>query len=431
MSDFVFDPRVFIQPPLWDCPFCKAPASYGVLMIHARSYRRRCRNCWQSAEFELPPAPKKIVYLDQNVISNFVKTFHAQAAGGRTVEPFWSELFREIELLGRLQLLVCPDFQTHRDESAMTPYAEPLHGIYRHLSNGATFEFAHEVRDRQMLAYLDNWLAGEPDRPPPIDRAHAIHGQLDGWQERYRIDFPWRQDTAWVDELRTAREQTSEKMTELHERWRSAGGFRFDEAYAQELRAFGTMMLQLHVNHVQELVEMTSGWRTFDPERALPPPATQFVLAARERMRQYGVPEGQLWERLREFLQASTLDLVPYLRISTLLWAALARKGAAGQVRPPNKGMMNDVKTAATVLPYCDALFVDNEIAALLADEPLRTRIDYGTRLFSNNTRDDFLDYLHSLRAEISADYAEALANVYGENWLRPTDQFFRDDRTA
>jgi hypothetical protein len=211
----VFDPRIFIQPPFWDCPFCGADDSYGVLMINARAYRRRCRECWESAEFALPPAPKSVVYLDQNVISNFVKAFHPPAARGRQVDPFWPELFREIDLLCRLQILICPDSQTHREESAVTPFADRLHEIYRHLSYGATFDFAHEVRDRQLLAYLDNWLDDRSGEAPAIDRTDAINGQLEGWQERYRIDFPWRDDAGWVDELRTARERTDAMMAEL------------------------------------------------------------------------------------------------------------------------------------------------------------------------------------------------------------------------
>jgi hypothetical protein len=90
-------------------------------------------------------------------------------------------------------------------------------------------------------------------------------------------------------------------------------------------------------------------------------------------MRDGGVPEADLWGRLQTFLETPTLDFVPYLRISTLLWAALARKAAVGgQRRAPTHGMMNDVKTVATVLPYCDAVFVDNELAGLLGEEPLR-----------------------------------------------------------
>lgn len=141
-------------------------------------------------------------------------------------------------------------------------------------------------------------------------------------------------------------------------------------------------------------------------------------------MRDYGVPDADLWRRLQEFLEAPTLDLVPYLHISTLLWAALARKAAVGgQRRAPNHGMMNDVKTVATVLPYCDAMFVDNELAGLLDEEPLRTNIDYDARVFSSNSRDDFLAFLRELRESLSDAYVEKVKEVYGEDWIRPVDR--------
>jgi hypothetical protein len=42
-----------------------------------------------------------------------------------------------------------------------------------------------------------------------------------------------------------------------------------------------------------------------------------------------------------------------------MLFAAFAREQAAGQRRPASVGMLNDVTTVATVMPACDAIYVD------------------------------------------------------------------------
>jgi hypothetical protein len=86
---------------------------------------------------------------------------------------------------------------------------------------------------------------------------------------------------------------------------------------------------------------------------------------------------------------------------------------------------LNDVRTIATVLPYCDAVFIDNEIAGLLADEPLRTRIDFDTKVFSQNTRDAFIDYLDELLAAAPDGHVDLVRDVYGEGYLRPFTSVF------
>jgi hypothetical protein len=95
VGDFVFDPRVFILPPFRGCPNCGREDSYGVLMIGGVRYTRRCRECWHSDHYPLPPLNKKVIYLDQMVISHMTKALHPTAAAGREIDPFWNELFEK------------------------------------------------------------------------------------------------------------------------------------------------------------------------------------------------------------------------------------------------------------------------------------------------------------------------------------------------
>jgi hypothetical protein len=98
----------------------------------------------------------------------------------------------------------------------------------------------------------------------------------------------------------------------------------------------------------------------------------------------------------------------------------VSRKAQAGQARPPSRGMINDVQVVSALLPYCDAMFLDNEMAGLLGEEPLRTSLNWGTRIFSWNTRDRFLEYLDEIKAAIPQEHVARVETVYGPDWDTP-----------
>ena len=381
---------------------------------------RRCRECWYDQQFRLPDIDKTIVYLDQMAISNMTKILHPELSSGRSIDPFWREMFERIDILCKLQVLVCPDSQTHREESALAPYAAELKRIYELFSHGATFDFGAEVLERQLLDYLQNWLAGDPDRPLELTPDTVIHGRLHGWLERFTITVGGLQGDDWVDDLRAARERGAKGMAAIHEQWQKTQPFDFDRVYRQELRSFSTTTLEQHVQTVHRQAQILSGEEPYNFDALLPSNSTSLVLNIYHYLREAGIAEVDLWQKMAEFFMSEKLDNVPYLRISCLLFTAMARKAATGQVRPPNRGALNDVKTVATVLPYCSAIFVDNEIAGLLAEEPVRSRIGFPTRVFSPNRRKEFLNYLDGLRAVVSDEHAELAREVYGESWLEP-----------
>jgi len=133
-----------------------------------------------------------------------------------------------------------------------------------------------------------------------------------------------------------------------------------------------------------------------------------------------GVPDEELWVKTIEFLQPEMLDRIPYVRVSCMLYAALARKAQAGQVRSPSRGMINDVQVVSAVLRYCDAMVLYNEMAGLLGEEPLRTSLDWGTRIFSWNTRERFLEYLDEITAAVPDEHVALVETVYGPDWATP-----------
>lgn len=420
MPDFVFDPRVFILPPFRVCPNCHRQDAYGVLMISGVQYTRRCRECWHSDNYPLPALNKKVIYLDQMVVSNMTKALHPRVAIGREIDPFWRELFEKLDVVCKMQLAICPDSATHREESAVWTHPEPLRQMYEHFSHGVSFHDAPLVREAQLMNFFENWLAGRPAETVRADQETLIRGSIDSWQERFRITVGGLDPEDWPERLKESRTNAAQALRRLSEQWQQVPNFSFEAVYRHELRAIGETTIQMHVQSMREAAEVLAGARPFDPEVFLPSNATATILAIHRRLRENGVAEEELWEKTVEFFTSPHLDEVPYLRISCMLFAAFARKAASGQRRPPSGGTLNDVKTVATVMPACDAIFVDNEVSALLREEPLRSRLDFGTRVFSQATRTEFIQYVEEIRNTATDDHVAAVREVYGDGYLQP-----------
>jgi hypothetical protein len=101
------------------------------------------------------------------------------------------------------------------------------------------------------------------------------------------------------------------------------------------------------------------------------------------------------------------------------MYASLAAKAAAGQKEIPNQGTATDIKVS-TLLPYCDAMFVDNKCRALLQDIPRDYALPYACKVFSLNTGADFIQYLTEIRDSVTPDHLKLIEEVYGPDPMKP-----------
>jgi hypothetical protein len=60
------------------------------------------------------------------------------------------------------------------------------------------------------------------------------------------------------------------------------------------------------------------------------------------------------------FGDANRISEAPFVKIQSLLYASLAMRAAGGQKELPNEGTNTDIETVAHLLPYCDAMLMDN-----------------------------------------------------------------------
>ncbi len=145
------DPRDFIQPPFYDCPKC-GKQSFGVLMIQANGFRRRCRECWHAQFYMLPGLKKEVIYLDQLAISEMMKARNPDNKANQAgrVDSFWITLFEKLGSLSKLQLITCPDSSAHAEESYLSPFKDALRSMYESLAQGVSFREPSVIKGIQI-----------------------------------------------------------------------------------------------------------------------------------------------------------------------------------------------------------------------------------------------------------------------------------------
>ena len=118
------------------------------------------------------------------------------------------------------------------------------------------------------------------------------------------------------------------------------------------------------------------------------------------------------------FGKANRIAEAPFVKLQGLMFAAIAMRAALGQKEPPDEGTTTDVETVAHLLPYCDAMFVDNRCRSLFLDIPRDLRPTAMAKLYSLNIKGHFLDYLRSIRDGITAEHVAAVREVHGDEYL-------------
>jgi hypothetical protein len=415
-KEFRFDARVLVGPPYWHCPKC-GEETFGVYHVGPHFYSRRCRNCWQKGEYPLWPLSRKVIYVDQFAISNMMKALNkATAAHSRVAaDPFWLTLFEKLDRIVKLQLAICPHSDAHRRESMVSVLFEPLKRMYEQLSHNVSFESLDTIGDRQLNTALLAWLDNKAPQYA-FDPERVTNGRLNEWTGRFIISVSGGYPPDLVDGIRKFRDTVHAGVRDVFEAYRDDGNTDFEYWLDHERTAGGRAILQSVQLYVERMREIVSGARPVTLENIYTSRGLdQFQLMV-EVLRAREVPQQELVTVIRAFVQSDTFKDYPTSRLSALLWAAIARHAALGQRKVPNTGMMADITVVSTLLPYCDAMFVDNGCRGLWESIPKRYRPSYADKpLFSPSTRDQFLAHLQQIENDGDPAVLSCVHEVYGE----------------
>jgi len=428
--------RDFISGPYKKCPNpqCALENSFGVFFLIGgeSGYTRKCIKCGYQQGFDLPEIKKKILYLDQFVISNLVKLLDKSHPSHERIkaDPFWESLFTKLEVASKSQAIVCPDSFHHRDESLIGNMDFKLmKRLYEHFSNGKTFYPGIIIERNQITQHFEGWLANEKVefdfKPENITFEQNLHN----WSVGLMISVGGNPYPGQVEGLQKNNIVTREQLKIVWDRWRSETNVRFIERVKEETlglwkgmwdvakkfaerKAFAMRKLAAKEDYKLELDDF------------LPPMSNDIIVELVRIARRKNIPETQIPSTIaRYFNDVNSLLEIPQIRISSVMLAGWAYRAAIGKKDPPKSVV--DIQFISSYLPYCDALFVDNESALILKEFPKNTpshlRLkEFPAKVFSLNNKEEFLDYLDQLVAEIPSTQIDILKDIEGENYAEP-----------
>lgn len=425
-----FDWRELISPPFMTCPACKNP-ELGTASIGNGFVAYRCRSCGRGARERLPQLRKTLVYLDQMAPSNIAKALDPVWRTKRGAQdPYWLELFDLLDRLLKLNLLLCPTSPVHEKESSVTPYDKGLQRLNEHLAGGVHLEYPELILANQLHAALPAYLENATPDFSRVHRRHVLSGSPDDWLERLSISVNVPSFPGEASRRRKLRDAAHDAFVNgPWKRWQAEVGRSFDDWYKEERSALPEVHLTLYDRWVAAFIMAGLRVGPLGEDVLNPRLEVDVVNGLIAALKDAGFNDVEARRRVREFLASEQALGAPMNEIRALLFAAMARKAASGQKRPPSRGMWNDVQAVSAYLPYVDAMFVDDQVAGLLREEPLRTRLSGYAQVFSNRTRDEFLQYLRDLERAASEEHVKLVERIYGERWLTPYREILEHER--
>lgn len=362
--------------------------------------------------FALPSVDKAVIYLDQFAISEIYKTRAGTRRPNANSAAFWEAVSGKVQQVVLLQQALFPSGSVHTEESMLYSQGDDLRLAHELLSGDVDLTSVEEIEGDQAWAFFQAFLT---DGTPPrlgFDLDDVLQGDRNEWLTDLHISANMSY-AQFASSTRAHRESGGDALAALAETWaREKPTFR--AALQHELEAYGRAKIQAANAAFHQIARaMESNDVEAYTEGALNPHLREF-LQLRDHLRGQGFDEADATAKVTEFWLWPGNHHQPYHRISSYLFAALARKAAAGQRRPPGRGTFSDIKAIAAYAPYVDAMFVDREWAGLLAEKPLCDELNLKARIFSLTNGDAFLGYLDSLAGQATPEVREYAREIYG-----------------
>jgi hypothetical protein len=321
-------------------------------------------------------------------------------------------------------MVACPDSREHQHESLTSAFYKSLKHTYEHFSGGISFEDGETIRARQVGRIARCWLKKEPVTFD-FSAERISSGSLHEWSGRTFVTVDGVLP-GMIQNLRATRGMTHASIQEAFAYWQQQKGKTFKEFYEFEKASYTQGLIRGYIGDCKKrqrmAVQIARG--EMPPLNDVLPSAIENQMLSLQYQFQAGV--GEQWAAaMRNFFASGAVNEAPFVIISAAMFASLAMKAASGQKKIPNQGTVTDVNIVSTLLPYCDAMFMDNECSALLHDIPRSHALPHRCRVFSLNTGADFIRYLTEIRDSVSPEHLRLVEQVYGPDPLRPPESIY------
>lgn len=324
-------------------------------------------------------------------------------------------------------MIVCPESSFHEMESIVTDHFRAYRKMYWHLSGGVKFHHPDQIRMRQLLRRSKAWATNQP--PPDEEGISSVaSGEINTWTDRISIHINGSPYEGEQSSLLKTKDDIHAGISDVFARWQVESARSFDDWFTEECGGFGKGYLQVFEKHIMQLARIASGEAETDMRTVFPPSAVTTIQMMLRQFEELGVPQDRSLVAVADFLFSPSVSLVPFVRITSLMYAAIAFRAAkSGKKKPPGPGAWIDINSISLLLPYCHAIFVDNECRSLLQEPAVREKMNYGTKVFSRSNRQEFMTYLDEIENSATKEHLEAVREVYGDDWPTPYTTMYHD----
>ena len=364
-----------------------------------KMYTQKCSVCGHRATYFLPPLDKKIIYLDQFVLSEMLKSIDPSVPRRGTLNPIWRTLFKKLEQLSRKQLLVCPKSAYHNIESLPTTFYSKLQTLIEYLSWHVSFYRPNSIKMRQVEKHAQLWIQGKGDEEPTIEHHDALKGRINYWHTWNNLMKKVDPDSSEIAEIQRRRAKNESGIAFLYNAWRSESKSQ-EQWFKETVKAFGYYTIH-------------RPWPLFEVD---------FKKSVENVFLKEGVSQDHIKEKVIEYFNSPQLKNLPFLKISALLLAAMARRVSEGQ-KKKSQSMFVDFDMIATFLPYCDAMILDKECHSFFEERAFQEISKYGTQLFSLRYIDKFEQYLDDIDTTGCPNILFHAQDIY--DWQKPFDEIY------
>ena len=395
------------MPPFWNCPSCNTAKSFGVLNVYGAYYTRRCASCRYEIDIPLPEVDKKVIYLDQFVISNML----SHAADPRKEshhKEFWVALHDQIKRLLLLQAVIFPNSDIHLDESLVARNFGDLRDMYRSINGDVSFIDTDDIEQRRIIEFAKSWVSqqGVPEDNWTVD--DILRGNRNQWTPVMSVNVN-SDYSRFAEGTRDSRDAKSEEFSALFETW-MASKPSFEDVLKMELSSIGRVYWRQLIDFCTKIAKGED--LSLEDLLSVSNRRTRILSDIFEAS---GIDKEKTINSIHEFYEWDGLEHIPAHRFGAYIFAAIARRASNGQKNAPNKGVFNDISMVSNYLPFVDAIFIDKECASLISEPPLPIDIGYNTdKIFSLRNKEQFLEYLTAIEEAVSEEIRIDSKNVYG-----------------
>ena len=416
------------NPPFIVCPYC-GKKTFGISEIFSHYYTRKCSRCFYpnpernepEVRYRLPYLSKKIIYLDQFALSYMVRVMHPdlRATGNHRADDFWVQLYKKLDRLVKLQIIICPQSSFHLQESVVSNFFESLEKMYHLLSRGFSFIQESQIRKKQFENSVKNWIWGISTKSTAdFLIKDVINGDINSWLPREIQFSPSNYSLDYEYKLRRARKRIHQQWIDEFYIWKEHSDAKFEQ-WVEDF------YLSLTKNIFSNYSEYMKGIIAFPKHQISDIKLCDFLLDSINPIKlihsifqNEGIGLDDLWLNTWLYFQSESFQQIPFIKLYALFYASFARKAGSGQKKPPDRGMTNDLNILSLLLPYCDAMFIDNQCHACLEEQDVRSNFDFSTKVFSLNNKEKFLEYLEKLENNFPIKYRKKTEELYGTDYI-------------